>query len=51
MRITFLSQRQLATLVMFLLSGLVEYFLMKVVPPGIAGWVLIISAIILFYLY
>ncbi len=49
MKITFLSQRQLATLVMFVLSGLLEFLLMKLVSPELSKGVFILSAIVLFY--
>ena len=50
MKITFLSQKQLATVILFVLSGLIELFLMKVTPSGLDTLVFLISAIVLFYI-
>ena len=49
MTITLLSQRQLATFLMLSLSALLEFFLMKMVPDGMATIVFLVSALILFY--
>lgn len=50
MKITFLSQRQLATIVTFGLSILIEVFLMKITPDNLETIVFLISSLCLFYL-
>jgi len=49
MRITFLSQRQLAVAVTLFVSTLVEILLMKVVPENLTTIVFLVSALILFW--
>ena len=50
MKITFLSQRQIATIVSFGLSMLIEILLMKITPNNLETTVFLISSLSLFYL-
>lgn len=50
MRITFLSQRQLAAIVTLSVSTLIEIILMKVVPENLTSIVFLVSALMLFWL-
>ncbi len=49
MKITFLSQRQLATIVSFGLSILIEIFLMKITPDNLETIVFLVTSLFLFY--
>ncbi len=50
MKVTFLSQRQVATIVSFGLSILIEIFLMKITPDNLETIVFLITSLFLFYL-
>ncbi len=50
MKVTFLSQRQVATIVSFGLSVLIEIFLMKITPDNLETIVFLITSLFLFYL-